>query len=164
MLAIQEAGRRFGLRVGRVGVALKRHQTGDLVLAPVRVAGSAPEPFRSLLVPTAVHFHRHDRRRVGNARGEFPRAVLLGLLVPLGDHLGSDEFGQSSDVPAADRYVGQKSEGLGRQVERREDGPGVDDLGEDRRAIPVGIEPEVGPLGGKNPGGRRDSGRSALAG
>jgi hypothetical protein len=62
-------------------------------------------------------------------------------------------------VTAADRNVRQEPKRSGRQLERREHRPGVDDLGEYRRTIPVGIKFEVGSLGGKSPGDRRGSER-----
>jgi hypothetical protein len=65
-------------------------------------------------------------------------------------------------VPPADRNVRQKPERLGGQLERREHGPGVDDLGEYRGAVPVGVKFELRSLGGKNPGDRRGSGRPVL--
>ena len=65
--------------------------------------------------------------------------------------LSPDPFGESPDVPTADRDVGPKSEHPGSQLEGRERGPGVDDLSEDRGTVAVGIKSEAGPLGGKVP-------------
>jgi len=93
---------------------------------------------------------------------EFAEPVGFSVLVALAHQLGTDRFGESPDVPATDRNVGQEAERSGGQLERRKHGAGVDDLGQHRRAVPVGIKFEMGSLGGKNPGDRRGCGRWAL--
>src|SRR5262245_35766198 len=103
MLPGEEAFRRFGLRIVVIDFAFQSHQTGDLVLTPLRNACAAPLPLRSRLVTTAIDFDRHYAWHVGNLHGQSAFAVSTGLLVTLDNQLGSDGLGQSSGVPSTDR-------------------------------------------------------------
>lgn len=163
MLAVEEALGRFGLWVRVASLACQRNQARDLVLTPLRVSRTTSLSFRSPLVATTIDFDSNRTRRVGNLHLELACAVSFGLFISLGDQLGPDGFGQSPDVPTADREVGQESEGLGSQLERRERSSRVNDLGEYRRAVAMRIKLEGGPLGGKNPFDKRGSERQVLA-
>jgi hypothetical protein len=162
VLAVQEALGRFRLRVGVVRRAGERDQARDLVLAPLRGSRATSLPFGTTLVATAIDLDGHHARRVGNLGVEFAEPVRFGARVSLGNQLRPDGFGQSSDVTPANRNVRQEPERSGGQLERREHRPGVNDLGEHRRAVPVRVKFEVGSLGGKSPGDRRGSGRPVL--
>ena len=150
--------RRWMPKVGRLVSVTRR----DLVLAPMR--GSCPTtlPLGAALVTTAIDLDGHHTRYVRNLGLEFTEPMSFGTCVACGNQFGTDGLRQSPDVAPADRDVGQKSERLGSQLERWEHGPGVDDLGEHRGAVPVGLKFEVGPLGGKSPGDTRGSGPLVL--
>ncbi|AMV29936.1 hypothetical protein VT84_36420 [Gemmata sp. SH-PL17] len=108
-------------------------------------------PLGTPLVTTAIDLGAQHLRRVRNLRFELPGTVGLGVPVSRGDRHGPDRLAQAPDVPAADREARQEPKRFGGQHERGTCGPGVDDLGEHRRAVPVGGKFEVRALEGKVP-------------
>jgi hypothetical protein len=157
VLAIEKTLRWFRLWVGFVGLTGERDQAGDLVLTPLRVSRSASVSLGPTLVATAIDLHDDDTRRVGNLYLEFAESMSFGLIVAFGDQLSADCLSQSPDVPTTDRETRQESERLGGQLERWEHCAGVNDLGQYRRTVAVGIKFEIGPLGEKSPFDTRGS-------
>src|ERR1019366_867272 len=95
--------------------------------------------------------------------GQLTTAALGDLLVALVDHLGANLQGDALDVASADRHAGefQREGGVG---EGRQTGGGLGNHLYHGGAIAAAVQTQVGPEGGKSPGGSRDSGRSAREG
>ena len=153
--------RRFRLRI--LGVrATFVSVTRQAILSSLFSASWTPGPVggRACPQPPAVHLDGDHLRRRRHARRQFPPPPFLGLArrVPATSSR-ADLLRQLLDVAGRDRQAAQ-AQGEGGVGEGMQARAGGDDLLEQSRGCSRGRQDAAdGPLGGKSPGGSRDSGR-----